>query len=248
MKYAFILSIMLFGYVNSYSQLEDCSKCNEKHITEYDLKGKTPEELRLLRNEIYARNGYVFTNQQFSNYFETKEWYRPLNDNNSVALSNIAKENIKVIKQLEDVEIIKRTTALNDLKKLKLALNNNQVEMIEKYIPQEVFRQQWGSSYDNQIKGLKNLLNKIDLNDIHWNKKCGFYNQSIDNGYSIDSYSLVFSTNDIRIGGGMIGHSSNFGDFDDGYSDYMSEGEYQSYWIFKVTKEGLFFDHLEMAG
>ncbi len=47
-----------------------------RYITKSDLIGKTKEEVAYIRNEIYARHGYVFKNQEYQNYFENKSWYR----------------------------------------------------------------------------------------------------------------------------------------------------------------------------
>lgn len=247
MKHLLILFIILFKLSDLYSQIEDCSTCNEKKLGELELQDKIVEELRLLRNEIYARNGYVFSNQQFARYFENQNWYKPLN-NNSITLSTIATENINLIKKIEEEELKKRTKALNDLNRLKNALNTNNKEVIKNYISEQKLEDQWGTGYDSYVNGLKVLLTKIDLEDIHWNKGSGFYECSIDNGYSVNSVKLIFTKTTIRIGGGEYSHSVNFGDFDDGYSDYMSEGENQSFWIFKVTEDGLVFDHLEILG
>ena len=46
-------------------------------ITRADLEGKTKAETRLLRNELYARHGYVFNSQDLKDYFGSKSWYRP---------------------------------------------------------------------------------------------------------------------------------------------------------------------------
>ena len=45
-----------------------------------DLSGKSYLELRLLRNEIYARNGYLFKDAALRGYFNTFNWYQPLFD------------------------------------------------------------------------------------------------------------------------------------------------------------------------
>lgn len=42
-----------------------------------DLKTLTKEELGIARNEIYARHGYVFTQEPFKSYFKSKDWYVP---------------------------------------------------------------------------------------------------------------------------------------------------------------------------
>lgn len=45
-------------------------------LTEDDLKGLTKEELRLARNEIYARNGRQFREEELKTYFDSKAWYQ----------------------------------------------------------------------------------------------------------------------------------------------------------------------------
>lgn len=47
----------------------------QRRLTEDDLAGLTHEELCLARNEIYARHGRRFKNQNIASYFESKDWY-----------------------------------------------------------------------------------------------------------------------------------------------------------------------------
>ena len=42
-----------------------------------DMEGWTDRELKLARNEIYARKGYIFIDPEMAEYFGKKEWYRP---------------------------------------------------------------------------------------------------------------------------------------------------------------------------
>ncbi len=46
-----------------------------RNLTEQDLWGLTDEELRLARNEIYARHGRRFNNKELQDYFDSKPWY-----------------------------------------------------------------------------------------------------------------------------------------------------------------------------
>jgi hypothetical protein len=41
-----------------------------------DLKGKTAEELDIMRNEIYARHGYIFRRKDLRDHFKKQEWYK----------------------------------------------------------------------------------------------------------------------------------------------------------------------------
>lgn len=45
------------------------------YLTENDLKQYTADELRLARNEIYARHGRRFNDEALQNYFDSKDWY-----------------------------------------------------------------------------------------------------------------------------------------------------------------------------
>ncbi len=42
-----------------------------------NFKYMLSEELKLLRNEIFARQGYIFKNRDLKSYFESKPWYSP---------------------------------------------------------------------------------------------------------------------------------------------------------------------------
>lgn len=46
-----------------------------QYITEADLYPFSEEEVKLIRNEIYARHGYSFTMEKFRDYFNAKNWY-----------------------------------------------------------------------------------------------------------------------------------------------------------------------------
>lgn len=50
---------------------------DSEYISDSDLEGKTKEEVALIRNEIYARHGYVFNTEAYQEYFSQKEWYQP---------------------------------------------------------------------------------------------------------------------------------------------------------------------------
>ncbi len=51
-------------------------KSNTEKLTRADLQGFTAEQLRLARNEIFARYGVVFGKKDLDDYFATKSWYQ----------------------------------------------------------------------------------------------------------------------------------------------------------------------------
>ncbi|MCD2491251.1 YARHG domain-containing protein [Lacrimispora sp. NSJ-141] len=52
------------------------------YLTEADLVGLTKEQLRIARNEIYARHGRKFKDAALNEYFMSKSWYTPLYEPN----------------------------------------------------------------------------------------------------------------------------------------------------------------------
>lgn len=58
------------------------------------------DELDYMRNEIYARHGYSFTNNQVLSYFQSESWYMPCSSNVESQLTSIEKTNIQRIKKV----------------------------------------------------------------------------------------------------------------------------------------------------
>ena len=48
---------------------------NTRYLDRSDLENLNSEELRLARNEIYARHGRIFADEELRNYFSSKNWY-----------------------------------------------------------------------------------------------------------------------------------------------------------------------------
>jgi hypothetical protein len=78
-----------------------------KKITTRMLKDHSFQlnELRILRNEIFARKGYIFKSEDLNAYFSDFEWYNPrfTSDEIDTYLSEIDKKNIEVIANYEKI-------------------------------------------------------------------------------------------------------------------------------------------------
>ena len=70
-------------------------------LTESDLSGFNKSELRILRNSIYARHGYIFKSNDLKEYFSQFDWYMPTSSDVSSKLSTIEKKNVEFIKKHE---------------------------------------------------------------------------------------------------------------------------------------------------
>ena len=73
----------------------------EREMTYDDVKDKSAEELRLMRNYIFARRGYIFESEDLKEYFERFSWYVPLYYDVTPRLSDIEKYNVNFIKEYE---------------------------------------------------------------------------------------------------------------------------------------------------
>ncbi len=70
-----------------------------RKLTYEDIEGLSASELRIMRNEIYARHGYIFQDAMLRNHFSQKVWYVP--QTKSVSLSSIEQYNVLFIKSYE---------------------------------------------------------------------------------------------------------------------------------------------------
>jgi hypothetical protein len=73
-----------------------------KNLTHKDLQVINSKRLSFVRNQFFARKGYIFKTDKMKNYFGNKEWYTPKYEDVSDSLSEIEKYNIELIKQLEE--------------------------------------------------------------------------------------------------------------------------------------------------
>ncbi len=61
------------------------------------LKGLSMMELRMIRNEIWARRGRKFETPGIRQYFEWRDWYKPLKDQKKVKLGDVETQNVNLI-------------------------------------------------------------------------------------------------------------------------------------------------------
>ena len=67
-------------------------------MTADELQGASAWDLKIMRNEIFARHGYVFKTDDMKRYFSQQAWYRPQSDDVLASLSPIELANVETIK------------------------------------------------------------------------------------------------------------------------------------------------------
>ena len=76
----------------------------KRKLKKSDLKGLSIEELRIARNEIYARHGRMFDDKKLPKYFDSQSWYEgtvPASEFSEDVLSSVEKKNVAFIRQFE---------------------------------------------------------------------------------------------------------------------------------------------------
>lgn len=80
----------------------DMELFEDKLISDAMLRGLSLHELRLLRNEIYARHGRIFKTMWIQQYFSGQPWYDPKEDFKDEEISGKDKVNIETIVRYEN--------------------------------------------------------------------------------------------------------------------------------------------------
>lgn len=76
----------------------------KRKLKKSDLRGLSIEELRIARNEIYARHGRMFDDKNLQKYFDSQSWYEgtvPASEFPEDVLSSVEKKNVAFIRQFE---------------------------------------------------------------------------------------------------------------------------------------------------
>ncbi|MGN0465774.1 MAG: YARHG domain-containing protein [Lachnospiraceae bacterium] len=77
---------------------------NTRYLDEADLEGIPKEDIRIGKNEIYARYGRKFNTKSLQEYFDSKDWYEgtiePEDDSQiEEKFNKYEKENVKFLQQ-----------------------------------------------------------------------------------------------------------------------------------------------------
>jgi hypothetical protein len=135
------IKVFIIFFIAFFSLIQISARCStvckypegsNRYLTSEDLAGKSLWELKVMRNEIFARYGYKFKSEEMRKYFDKQKWYEPKYDDVTSKLTDIENANIKLIKKYEvSPQEEKSTSEISDL--------------IEKQKREVVFKTPWGS-------------------------------------------------------------------------------------------------------
>lgn len=96
-------------------------------------------------------------------------------------------------------------------------------------------------------KLLKEVLSKINLDDISYYKNNGLHSVTVDNGFVKILYEVSVEGKRVNIYYNYMAHSKIIKDFDE-FTDYHSENELMYNWQFELKNNRLEFIRLAIAG
>lgn len=162
MKFKLLLSTIIIFTISPLYAL-DLSK---EKLTKETLSLIYEGELDLMRNEIFARKGYVFSNKDYQDYFESCSWYTPAQNNNNIILSDVETYNVELLKQRAK-EI---TLAKNKIKDYLNKIRNKEIVLEDFYATK--------------------ITDLLEIDNINFRGYNGEYSISYDDGYSQQKYSI----------------------------------------------------------
>lgn len=95
----YLLYFLLISFTINAQNLKDCSECSSEIIRESSIQNLNVPALKLLKNEMYARKGYTFSNEEYARHFKQFSWYKPSANNNTIVFSDIEQKNIAILAQ-----------------------------------------------------------------------------------------------------------------------------------------------------
>lgn len=237
MKIIITALLLGVGFGSCAQVLKDCEDCSSKFVLPEQLKGLSIDEIRYLTNDLFARKGYVFQDAEIDAYYSEKNWYKPLNANYVLEYSETEKRNIKLFQERTNELKAERSQLVSELKKFK--------EMCLKNDAQELKRLFHYNVVEN-TDFIKNIVDEILMEDIHWYKNEGLYSVVRDNGEMVKSYILRIAHHNITfefsiLGGSCIGEGKTL------YPrEQITELSYR--YVFEFSKGRLVFIKVIEAG
>jgi len=195
---------------NDFDTLEYIRKNKENgqfwQVSQYKLQPKdlnyiSPSELRIIRNEIFAKKGYIFKSEDLKNHFEKENWYKPLFPNVDKYLTDLERENIKVLQQKE-----KSNSEISKSQQLEIFIsyqdsNNVQIPKLLAFKFGESCMDCLNSSFQNKF--IKSIFPQS--NNKHLLFESYLLCDQCDYEYNILTYSLSGDqVSNLKLGSGQI--------------------------------------------
>lgn len=133
------------------------------------------KSLRILRNSIFARHGYIMKSNDLKLFFEKYQWYRPTKDLDEIILEEYEKYNVSLISKIENA---KKTKINTDSDLSQYSDFKNKVDT-----PEISFEKKANCDIENGVNDTIYVLKFKDFNKQRiFNGSCIYKNEDY-NGY-----------------------------------------------------------------
>lgn len=191
---------------------------DSRYLTEAELAAYTTEELSFIRNEIFARYGYVFNNEKYINYFSEKSWYTPDSsfEGNKEDFNDYEIENINLIKSLESERL-----SFSDYKDYFYIQEESPDEYYAVYTEAYNYKSE-AESYMNTLEN-KNIKSKIREEDSLYKVQVG---DTTDLQIARD---ICEELEEINVDTYILGYSSDYDIELDAIRELAENGDYEAF-------------------
>ena len=188
-----------------------------RYLTVEELEQYSDEELGYIRNEIFARYGYIFKSDKYIEYFYEKSWYTPnVNfEGNEEDFNQYELANIKLIKSVESKR--KGKTSSNEYRDYFYIQEGNPDEYYAVYT--EAY------TYKSDAESYKKVLNDKNINAIIKEEDSLYKVQVGDTTDSQVAKDICEELEDINIDTYILGYSTEY-DLELDEIRYLAENGY----------------------
>ncbi len=88
------------GYVDEVRETDPTRVYPTYYLSDGEVAAMAPEQLQFVINQIYAKNGYVFSKEHIQSYFSQMPWYTPVSsDASRLNMSSVDRANLNLLVQ-----------------------------------------------------------------------------------------------------------------------------------------------------
>jgi hypothetical protein len=116
----------------------DYPQATNRLLTEADLTNFTASDMKIMRNEIFARHGLIFKTSELRGYFSSRAWYKARFKDVTDKVTEVEKKNIELIVKYEEAYYLNRpiNAMIKNLHFLTLPLDLGEVYDESTSLPQ----------------------------------------------------------------------------------------------------------------
>ena len=97
-----VISFYLLEEDGTFTSGRKYPQVSKEYLEASSLASYSKDELKIMRNEIFAVHGYVFKSEPVKSHYSAMRWYKPQFENVDDLLNSFEKANVKIIRQVED--------------------------------------------------------------------------------------------------------------------------------------------------